>query len=109
MTHKTFTFRSGFASWSNHEGHTATLFGGFYSYYTARSFKKIRVVKLAEKLPKPSMVKDDTWYIQADADTIQRTLKLVEHDAQWQKPELIITGTNRSVESLTPYMGASND
>lgn len=107
MTYKTFSFRSGFGAWSNTEGTSATLIGGFYGYKTPKTFRNIKVVKLVEKLP--TKIEQDTWFIQTDADTIQRALKLTQHDAYYQRPELIIQGTNRRVESITPYMSASND
>ena len=105
MTFKTFTFRNGFGSWGRDEGHCATLIGGFYDYETPKTFRKIKVVKLVEKTP--TNIKDDHWYIQTDAGTIQRALKLVKHDPQWQSPALIIEGNNRSVNDITPYMGSS--
>lgn len=110
MTYKTFSFRSAHEGWSNVNGNTTTLIGGIYNYKVAETFRKIKFIQLVEQADNKSQIKDDTWVIQADAD-LQRECRQLssKHEHYFQRPELIIKGRGKNIDTMFAYMGSSGD
>jgi hypothetical protein len=113
MAYKTFSARGKTTSWSNRDGNCITLYGGIYGYKTSKTFRKIKCLVLCENLPPKESQKvygDEYWFVKADTATIQRTEALFAEELKWfQQPEIIIEGKGKTVNSITPYMGASGE
>jgi hypothetical protein len=108
MAFKTFNFRSGHESWSSANGLTITLHGGIYTYGAAKTFSNIKFIELVEKADQPSVIKDDTWTIQADPELQKKCQSMFQHDRYWERPELIIKSKGKNIQSIFACMGSSD-
>jgi hypothetical protein len=113
MTYKTFKARGATPGWSNNTGKEIALYGGFFDYKTPKTFRDIKTLMLCEKLPSKESQKrygSEWWFVQADEATIDRATKLMEQERGFYgRPEIIIKGRGKQVESITPYMGTTSD
>jgi hypothetical protein len=109
MAFKTFNFRSGRESWSSTKGLTITLHGGIYTYNAAKTFRNIKFIELVEKADQPSVIKGDTWTIQADPELQKKCQSMFHHDRYWERPELIIKSKGKNIEDIFATMGCNPD
>ena len=104
---KSFRFQRGYGSigFTNNEPtqHTATLYGGFYDWDTAKTFREVKVLVLDTTATTGKIEKNDditTYTIPATKEQVDEALEMASnHDVYFERPEMTIY--SKGVKNIT--------
>ena len=92
------------------DGISATFTGAFYDRSLAQAYKNIRHLVLCERAPNKQVQKKygvDYKFLETKPEVIQEAINAVRtHDAQWQRPAIVLETQGREIKSIFAYAQA---